>query len=63
MVVDAGETTVTRDADDIDERDYYTLAYAERRGLETSRATDEFAAEAATNGGVSGTTDAEVGDD
>jgi precorrin-2/cobalt-factor-2 C20-methyltransferase len=47
------ETTVTADADALADRDYYTLAYAERRGLETSSATDEFAVDA----------EAEVADD
>ncbi|ELZ39774.1 cobalt-factor II C(20)-methyltransferase [Halorubrum tebenquichense] len=63
LFMEAGETVVTEDAEAVADRDYYTLAYAERRGLETSRATDEFAAEADASGGVSGTPDAEVSDD
>jgi len=50
LFMQGDETTVTADADALADRDYYTLAYAERRGLETSSATDEFAADA--DGGV-----------
>ena len=46
LFMDAGETVVTDDPAAIDERDYYTLAYAERRDLDTTRATDAFAADA-----------------
>ena len=67
LFMGAGETTVTGDAEAIADRDYYTLAYAERRGLETSRATDEFAADPDADGPVSAAadraTDAEAGDD
>ena len=42
LFMEAGETTVTTDPDAVADRDYYTLAYAERRGLETSSATDAF---------------------
>ena len=67
LFMEAGETVVTGDAETVADRDYYTLAYAERRGLETSRATDEFAADGDADGRVSatadGASDAEVGDD
>ncbi|MFC7323512.1 cobalt-factor II C(20)-methyltransferase [Halorubrum rutilum] len=53
LFMEGDETTVTADADALADRDYYTLAYAERRGLETSSATDEFAVDQ----------DAEVADD
>lgn len=53
LFMEGDETTVTADADAVADRDYYTLGYAERRGLETSSATDEFAVDA----------DAEVADD
>ncbi|MUW13301.1 cobalt-factor II C(20)-methyltransferase [Halorubrum sp. CBA1125] len=46
LFMDAGETAVTTDPEAVADRDYYTLAYAERRGLDTSRATDAFADEA-----------------
>ena len=42
LFMDAGETVVTENADALDDRDYYTLAYAEHRDLKMSRATDEF---------------------
>ena len=35
LYMDAGETIVTDDPTEIAERDYYTLAYAERRDLDT----------------------------
>ena len=46
LFMDAGETTITADADSLADRDYYTLAYAERGDLDTSRATDGFTADA-----------------
>jgi len=46
-----GETLVTTDPTDIDERDYYTLAYAERPGARVEQATDAFL-EGADAGGV-----------
>jgi precorrin-2/cobalt-factor-2 C20-methyltransferase len=56
LFMEQGETVVTGDPDDIDERDYYTLAYAEKPGAREARATAEFAAEeesprATTDGG------------
>jgi precorrin-2/cobalt-factor-2 C20-methyltransferase len=44
LYMEQGETQVTDDPTDLEERDYYTLAYAERRGLEKERATAQFAA-------------------
>jgi precorrin-2/cobalt-factor-2 C20-methyltransferase len=42
LYMEQGETVVSDDPDDLDERDYYTLAYAEKRGVETAPATAEF---------------------
>lgn len=42
LFMDAGDAVVTDDPADLADRDYYTLAYAERRDLDTSRATDAF---------------------
>lgn len=42
LFMEQGETIVTDDPEAIDERDYYTLAYAERTGLERELATAEF---------------------
>ncbi|MFB6302986.1 MAG: cobalt-factor II C(20)-methyltransferase [Haloferacaceae archaeon] len=44
LFMEQGETVVTDDPTAIDERDYYTLAYAERRGLDDAPATARFAA-------------------
>lgn len=44
LYMDEGETLVTNDPDDLADRDYYTLGYAEKRDLETDRATDDFEA-------------------
>ena len=41
-----GETVVTDDPAAVADRDYYTLAYAERRDLDTERVTDRFETEA-----------------
>ena len=51
LFMDAGETAITADADRLADRDYYTLAYAERRGLDASRATDAFDVDAAADAG------------
>lgn len=56
LYMEQGETTVTSDPAEIDQRDYYTLAYAEKPGTREGQATDEFAAEdhsprATTDGG------------
>ena len=49
LFMDAGETVITEDPEEIDDRDYYTLAYAEHRDLDTTSATDEFEVETATD--------------
>ncbi len=49
LYMEQGETVVTDDPDEVDERDYYTLAYAER-GAAPTPATAAFEA-AATDGG------------
>ncbi|WP_306057481.1 cobalt-factor II C(20)-methyltransferase [Natronococcus wangiae] len=46
LFMEQGETVVTDDPEEIDERDYYTLAYAEKADLEIERATAAFAREA-----------------
>ncbi|WP_276302200.1 cobalt-factor II C(20)-methyltransferase [Halorussus lipolyticus] len=51
LYMEQGETTVTSDPDEIAERDYYTLAYAEKRGIEKDRATAEFEQSAETEEG------------
>jgi len=56
LYMDSGETVVTEDPEELADRDYYTLAYAERPGAREPRATDRFAAEeysptATTDGG------------
>lgn len=43
LYMEQGETLVTEDPSELDERDYYTLAYAEQPDARVSRATDEFA--------------------
>lgn len=45
LYMEQGETVVTDDPDEVAERDYYTLAYAEKRGIEKERATAGFDAE------------------
>ncbi|MFD1634439.1 cobalt-factor II C(20)-methyltransferase, partial [Haloplanus ruber] len=42
LFMEQGETTVTRDPTEVVERDYYTLAYAEREGLDRDLATAAF---------------------
>ncbi|MFP4625666.1 MAG: cobalt-factor II C(20)-methyltransferase [Natronomonas sp.] len=42
LFMEQGETVVTGDPTDVAERDYYTLAYAEREGIERDLATAEF---------------------
>jgi precorrin-2/cobalt-factor-2 C20-methyltransferase len=42
LFMEQGETLVTDDPTDLDDRDYYTLAYAEKRGLEAAPATAAF---------------------
>jgi precorrin-2/cobalt-factor-2 C20-methyltransferase len=52
LYMEQGETLVTDDPEEIDERDYYTLAYAEKRGLTTDRATDKFRENAERSEGI-----------
>jgi precorrin-2/cobalt-factor-2 C20-methyltransferase len=40
--MEQGETLVTDDPEELTDRDYYTLAYAEREGTETVPATATF---------------------
>jgi precorrin-2/cobalt-factor-2 C20-methyltransferase len=42
LFMEQGETVVTDDPSEIDERDYYTLAYAERPEATVEQATDAF---------------------
>ena len=42
LFMEQGETVVTENPADIDERDYYTLAYAERPEARVEQATDAF---------------------
>ncbi|MDY6775703.1 MAG: cobalt-factor II C(20)-methyltransferase [Halobacteria archaeon] len=42
LYMEEGDTVVTEDPERVEERDYYTLAYAERRGVEKDTATKEF---------------------
>ena len=42
LFMEQGETVITTDPTEIEERDYYTLAYAEKRGLDRELATAEF---------------------
>jgi precorrin-2/cobalt-factor-2 C20-methyltransferase len=53
LFMEQGETVVTEDPADIDERDYYTLAYAERPEARIEQATDAFLEEADEAGVVS----------
>jgi len=45
LFMERGETVVTDDPAELAERDYYTLAYAERRGLDAEPATARFDAD------------------
>ncbi|EMA19624.1 cobalt-factor II C(20)-methyltransferase [Haloarcula amylolytica] len=51
LFMEQGETVVTDDPSEIDERDYYTLAYAEKPETRVEQATDAFL-EAADESGV-----------
>lgn len=50
LYMEQGETVVTDDPQELADRDYYTLAYAEKRGLDTEPATATFGDVEATNG-------------
>ena len=52
LFMDAGDTVVTEDPTAVSDRDYYTLAYAEHRDLDTSSATDAFVTEATAESDV-----------
>ena len=56
LFMEQGETLVTDDPSDLAERDYYTLAYAERPEARVEQATDAFAertgGETVADGGV-----------
>ncbi|TYL37769.1 cobalt-factor II C(20)-methyltransferase [Natronococcus pandeyae] len=53
LFMEQGETLVTDDPAEIDERDYYTLAYAEREDLEIEQATAAFQTDADDADGTS----------
>ena len=54
LYMEQGETVITDDPSEIDERDYYTLAYAVKQDLEIEPATAKFDAseESATDAGA-----------
>jgi precorrin-2/cobalt-factor-2 C20-methyltransferase len=58
LFMEQGETLVTDDPADLEERDYYTLAYAERPEARVEQATDAFAertgGETVADGGEAG---------
>jgi len=61
LYMEQGETVVTDDPEALTDRDYYTLAYAERRGLESEPATaafEEADPRATTDGGIHAPSDA-----
>lgn len=74
LYMEQGETVVTDDPGTLDERDYYTLAYAEKRGLDSEPATAAFeetesesdsgtGARAKTDGGAQPTSETWSGDE
>jgi len=54
LYMEQGETVVTDDPETLTERDYYTLAYAERRDLDPKPATAAFAEAGAEDGTADG---------
>lgn len=54
LYMEQGETIVTDDPSELDERDYYTLAYAEKRDLNIDQATAKFAVDDAETDGEEG---------
>ncbi|MFC4451694.1 cobalt-factor II C(20)-methyltransferase [Halorussus aquaticus] len=60
LYMEQGETAVTSDPEEVAERDYYTLAYAEKRGIEKDRATAKFDVDGGEEVGEDG--GAEVGE-
>jgi precorrin-2/cobalt-factor-2 C20-methyltransferase len=68
LYMEQGETLVTDDPSDLEDRDYYTLAYAEKRDLETDQPTANFdvedaSAETAADGDESAETTTEATSD
>jgi len=62
LFMEQGETVVTDDPDALAERDYYTLAYAEKPDLDTTPATAVFEADgSASDPGTESGTDTGVG--
>ncbi|QSW98141.1 cobalt-factor II C(20)-methyltransferase [Haloterrigena alkaliphila] len=57
LFMEQGETVVTDDPEAIDERDYYTLAYAEKADLEVEQATKAFLEDEDGDGTASDGTD------
>jgi len=62
LFMEQGETIITDDPEEIDERDYYTLAYAEKEDLEVEQATAAFETEASDAGSRSATAAEETDD-
>lgn len=54
LYMEQGETVVTDDPEALTERDYYTLAYAERRDLDSEPATAAFAESGTEDGSTAG---------
>jgi len=61
LYMQQGETVVTDDPEALADRDYYTLAYAEKRGLDPRPATAAFDDEAETDSEPAAHTDGGVG--
>ncbi|WP_435197357.1 cobalt-factor II C(20)-methyltransferase [Natronomonas sp. EA1] len=61
LYMEQGETVVTDDPEALADRDYYTLAYAEKRGLESAPATASF--RTAESGTTAESTDGTVSTD
>jgi len=62
LFMEQGETIITDDPETIDERDYYTLAYAEKADLEVEQATAAFETDASDAGSRSATAAEETDD-
>ena len=60
LYMEQGETVVTDDPEALADRDYYTLAYAEKRGLDPRPATAAFGEESGTDPGPPAQTDGGV---
>ena len=61
LYMEQGETVVTDDPTKLDERDYYTLAYAEKRDLDVEPATASFRASDGTRAETDGGTRPDAG--